>query len=68
MLTPKAKKNKDKPRGIAMVSFLPVHGGLHKFEIHSTNIGERPRSFTAVNEAALVSKNHDSNEHRYLSI
>lgn len=38
-LTPKAKKNKDKPRGIAMVSFLPVHGGLHKFEIHSTTIG-----------------------------
>lgn len=39
VLTPKVKKNKDKPRGIAMVGFLPVHGGLHKFDIHSTNTG-----------------------------
>ena len=30
--------------------------------IHSTNIGERPLGFMAVNGPALVSKKHDSNE------
>ena len=31
--------------------------------IHSTNIGERPLGFRAVNGAAMVSKKRDSNEH-----
>lgn len=33
--------------------------------IHSTNIGERPLGFRAVNGAAMVSKKHDSNEHNW---
>lgn len=33
-----AKENKDQPQGSVMVGFSPVHGSLHKFDIHSTNI------------------------------
>ena len=31
----RGKRNKDKLPGIIMVGFSPVHGGLHKFDIHS---------------------------------